>query len=485
MHTAFQQRRIQRTQFLNPTAPFPTPFVSTTPNEISISETGPITTSSVTGSKAPSHPHSRKKQPKAHDVSAPSRRRGETSSAEATGGLASPLSVISTFRRDSLSACPLKLDHDGHVLVDLWLTHFLKMTQLNLSPDIEAIYMPTCDLFFPLAMSSPASFQTTVLHFAALHRANLRGVTDDRHVIYHRTKSLHMLQSAIRHSSTTDDDLVAVLSLATAKCRLGDQAAATIHLQGVRQLIRRRRRSGQVPNNQKLELLFSWYNINTPISSHTGARTSPQVYEELRDDFNQFITMLNNFRGVATTQFQSSPQTKQVAPRLSSPSRLNSALCKILTPPTADSPFYTHFSYQVCLFLVLMHIHMALYFFQDSGEQAKIYLKHLTLRTIEMDLEHRTNPVFLLVWLIVADPVLHSSLRYWYANRIAVIFKLLCWETKHRLTAHLLALLELTEHEKGEIIISSFDVSELEREIMHFEPPAPSRADKMAAPLAA
>jgi hypothetical protein len=96
MHTAFQQRRIQRTQFLNPTTPFPTPSVSTTPNEISISEAGPITTSSVTGSKAPSHPHSRKKQPKAHDVSPPSRRRGETSSAEATGGLASPLSVLST-----------------------------------------------------------------------------------------------------------------------------------------------------------------------------------------------------------------------------------------------------------------------------------------------------------------------------------------------------------------------------------------------------
>jgi hypothetical protein len=144
-------------------------------------------------------------------VSPPSRRRGETSSAEATGGLASPLSVLSTFRRDSLSACPLKLDHDGHVLVDLWLTHFPKMTQLNLSPDIEAIYRPTCNLFFLLAMSSPASFQTTVLHFAALHRANLREVTDDRHVIYHRTKSLHMLQRAIRHSSTTDDDLVAVL----------------------------------------------------------------------------------------------------------------------------------------------------------------------------------------------------------------------------------------------------------------------------------
>jgi hypothetical protein len=485
MHTAFQQRRIQRTQFLNPTTPFPTPSVSTTPNEISISEAGPITTSSVTGSKAPSHPHSRKKQPKAHDVSPPSRRRGETSSAEATGGLASPLSVLSTFRRDSLSACPLKLDHDGHVLIDLWLTHFPKMTQLNLSPDIEAIYRPTCNLFFLLAMSSPASFQTTVLHFAVLHRANLREVTDDRHVIYHRTKSLHMLQRAIRHSSTTDDDLVAVLSLATAECRLGDQAPATIHLQGVRQLIRGRRRSGQVPNNQKLELLFSWYNINTPISSHTGARTSPQVYEELRDDFNQFITMLNNFRDVATTQFQSSPQTKQVAPRLSSPSRLNSALCKILTPPTADSPFYTHFSYQMCLFLVLMHIHMALYFFRDSAEQAEIYVKHLTLRTIEMDLEHRTNPVFLLVWLIVTDPVLHNSLRYWYANRIAVIFKLLCWETRHRLTAHLLALLELTEDEEGETIISSFDVGELEREVMHFEPPAPSWLDKMAAPLAA
>jgi hypothetical protein len=397
----------------------------------------------------------------------------------ATVWLPYPQTAISSFRRDSLSAYPLDLDHDGHFLVDFWLVNFPKMIRLNLSPDIESIYSPTRKVFFPLAMSSPAAFETTVLHFAALHRAKMRGVgvECDPYAISHRNRSLRMTQRRVEsaiagHSIPTDDDIVAVLSLATAECCVGDQSAAAVHLQGIRQLIRTRREHGQIPNNHKLELLFSWYNINTPISSHESAKTSPRVYTELQDDFDNFIVMLNNFRDLALLQH--STQISHIAPRLFSKARLIPGLCKILLCPPPDSPFYNHFPFQMCRFLIIMHVHMALFFFRNSVEQAELYLKCLTILTIGMDLESRTNPVFLLAWTIVSDPALHNSLRYWFTNRIAVIFKLLGSSTRHRISDFLLALLQLDEDENGELILPKFDYGVLEREVMHFEATRPA-----------
>jgi hypothetical protein len=128
----------------------------------------------------------------------------------------------------------------------------------------------------------------------------------------------------------------------------------------------------------------------------------------------------------------------------------------------------------MCRFLIIMHVHLALFFFRNSVEQAELYLKCLTILTIGMDLESRTNPVFLLAWTIVSDPALHNSLRYWFTNRIAVIFKLLGSSTRHRISDFLLALLQLDEDENGELILPKFDYGVLEREVMHFEATRPA-----------
>jgi hypothetical protein len=395
---------------------------------------------------------------------------------QSSGGddlLPSPLTAVSSLRRDSFSSYPLPLDSDSHQLVDLWMVHFSQMTQLNLSPGIESIYHPTLNVFFPLAMSSPAAFETTVLHFAALHRAKLRGANTqtDRHVMYHRTKALQLTQDRVhraihRGEKTTDGDIVAALSLGTAECRLGDQVAACIHLQGARQLIRRRREQSQLPNNHRLDLLFNWYNINTEISSHYEARTNPRVFVELATDFDNFIATLDNFHALALSHHQLG--IKAAAPRLASPHRLDPALCRILIGPSPSSPTYSQFSFQMSRFLVLLHIHMALLFFQDDITKAENWLKQLSLRIIDVDMEFRPNPVFLLTWTLLSDSTLHHSLRGWVVNRVSVLFKLLSVRTRHRVTDFLHALLVLEEDENGVLIIPEIDKTQLENEVIKF-----------------
>jgi hypothetical protein len=386
--------------------------------------------------------------------------------------LPNPVTSVSSLRRDSFSSYPVALDPDSHQLVDLWLTNFPQMTQLNLSPSIELIFAPTLKVFFPLAMSSPAAFETTVLHFAALHRARLRGIQNDKHVMHHRMKSLALTQDMLEQTINGDrlineGDLVAVLSLGTAEDRFGDELAACIHLQGARQLIRRSREQGRLPMNHKIDLLFNWYNINTPTPTHYEAKTNPRVFAELSSDFENLLIMLDNFHTLALSHHSEDPQS--MTPRLLSPYRLDPALCRILASPPPTSPGYNSFSFQMCRFLTLLHIHMALFFSRESPVQSENYLKHLSLRIIALDLEFRPNPVFLLVWALLSDEVLHDSLRGWLVGRISVVFKLLCFETRHRVSDYLHALLALEDDAEGHLVVPDLDRVVLEREVLGVE----------------
>jgi hypothetical protein len=112
---------------------------------------------------------------------------------------------------------------------------------------------------------------------------------------------------------------------------------------------------------------------------------------------------------------------------------------------------------------------MALFFSRESPVQSENYLKHLSLRIIALDLEFRPNPVFLLVWALLSDEVLHDSLRGWLVGRISVVFKLLCFETRHRVSDYLHALLALEDDAEGQLVVPDLDRVGLEREVLGVE----------------
>lgn len=298
-------------------------------------------------------------------------------------------------------------------------------------------------------------------------------------MIYYRTRSLRLLQNAIATSrETTDSDLAAIISLATAESCLGDKEAAKIHSQGVREVVTNRREGNKVANNYRLELMLNWYVINNSLSSHAAAKTSKAVYKSLRGQFTHFVTILQSFHALAVNYVCASrnhksamkPQEPMVCTGESQLSRLSPRLLRILGPPPRSNPLYTHFVFQMSRFLTLLHIHTALYFFRDNPALTDAYLRRLSQTAIEMDLEQRPNPVFLLTWTVAADKQLHDNLRLWFTHRLAIIFKSLSLETGYRITNWLLALLELKADENGEVVLPNPDTEELEREVMGIEP---------------
>lgn len=475
MREALRQKRTEQEQLQRHTSPFTYRFVHLAPKETSKPSANSLGVSYMSVSKKDRNRQISKHPAKSIFIDE------HRSFADLVPRLASPVSALSSYRREALSAYPLQLDYDGHSLVDLWLTNFPKMMELDLSPDIEFIYNPTRSIFFPLAMASPASFQTTVLHFAALHRARLYGLepNNDPQVIHYRTRSLRLLHDAITTSQeTTDSDLAAIMSLATAESCLGDQEAAKIHTQGVRQVISNRREHNKVANNHKLELMLNWYVINNRLSSHAAAETSRAVYASLHIAFTHFVTSLNDFRTLALLHLGDSVDLKadlkhsvpRSCARESPFPRLCSTLLRILSPPLPTSPLYNHFPFQMSRFLTLLHIHTAIYFFRNSPSLTSAYLERLSQTAIEMDLEHRPNPIFLLTWAMSADKQLHNNVRHWYAHRLAIIFKSLGLETRHQITNWLLALLELKVDENGEVVVPKLDSEGLEWEVMGIEP---------------
>ena len=344
-------------------------------------------------------------------------------------------------------------------------------------------FNPTRDVILPQAMDNPIAFQATALAFAAGHLARLHGRAHSDQSLKHRIQTLRKLREHFFGQNKHNDDLdimVAMLSLASCEDRFGDNTAAWIHMRACINMLEKLIGKLDFKKDRRLYTYMNWILITmtgwdscalavliTPTSSPTGyssyslctlsaSNTRSEGVEDTMNAINAFVEFLRRIEQLNRDnlkQTQSPLHTSRT--RRKENFQPGSTLNKLLSSKPGARPGVRSFQIQKgCRFASAVHINAVLLELSDNFEESELFLKRLSIRIIEQELDWNESTETLM-WLLLfgdeeAERAYNQSQLTWWVGRTLNVAKRLCeksWDGVMELMLSCLMIKRATEED--------------------------------------
>lgn len=344
-------------------------------------------------------------------------------------------------------------------------------------------FNPTRDIILPQAMDNPIAFQATALAFAAGHLARLHGRSHSEQSLKHRIQTLRKLREHFFGQNKHNDDLdimVATLSLASCEDRFGDNTAAWIHMRACVNMLETLIGKLDFKKDRRLYTYMNWILITmtgwdscalavliTPTSSPTGysghsisaLSASSARSEGVEDTMNAINTFVEFLRRIELLNRDN--LTKSESPILTTSTRRKenfqpgSALYKLLSSALGARPGVRSFQIQKSSrFASAVHINAVLLKLSDNFQDSEQFLKRLSIRIIEQELDTHFS-VESLMWILLfgdedSERSFNQSQLTWWVGRTLNVAKRLKEKSWEDVMALMLRCLRMKKASKEE-----------------------------------
>jgi hypothetical protein len=344
-------------------------------------------------------------------------------------------------------------------------------------------FNPTRDVILPQAMDNPIAFQATALAFAAGHLARLHGRSHSDQSLKHRIQTLRKLREHFFGQNRHNDDLdimVAMLSLASCEDRFGDNTAAWIHMRACVNMLEKLIGKLDFKKDRRLYTYMNWILITmtgwdscalavliTPTSSPTGysgysistlsaSSTRSEGVEDTMNAINAFVEFLRRIEQLNRDNLaQAESPLHTTRTRRKENFQPGSALYRLLSSKPGTRPGVRSFQIQKsCRFASAVHINAVLLELSDNIDESEQFLKRLSIRIIEQELDWNESTETLM-WLLLfgdedSERAFNQSQLTWWVGRTLNVAKRLSEKSWDDVSELMLTCLVIKRPTKGD-----------------------------------
>ncbi|KAH7211133.1 fungal-specific transcription factor domain-containing protein [Fusarium oxysporum] len=160
--------------------------------------------------------------------------------------------ALGLSRLDPFDQLPMKLSVIHHKLLHHWFSAHAAMT---FGPSPDGAFSPMRDVWLPLDLSNPASFNA-LMALSAAHLSRMQGFSQSEVALEFKSEAVRIVQLWMqdRERAVSDDVLAAILRLLTFERYWGTEAEWIIHHKGLMNLLEARGGIAALSSNWRLEL---------------------------------------------------------------------------------------------------------------------------------------------------------------------------------------------------------------------------------------
>lgn len=348
---------------------------------------------------------------------------------------------MSAATSDPFDTLPVRLNHEGHELVECWNQRLQYRSGLKPANYIK-------DIVFQHSATSSLTFQATIISYSARYKSQALGFGESPLSSKHVNMTSRWLTDYIHtqpESLEKDNNICMVLvSQALQEARYGKRENARNYMRTAMDIRRRRPQLHRITNTY---LFFADYTT----------QTNPYLTTNVNVQYFIFTSFLKNIENLMFSQ--STPAFRAIVPQRDAVFHPGSILYHVLSldpySTWSDSSLEKrtwdimkgkqHYLQDLCRTACLIYINAALWDFRDSTKLTAAYLDHLQAK-VEQHALDKNPAVELLVWLLLEEehsPALRNRERATFAGEMLQIAKRLSPTLQSWLNKVLLAFLTL------------------------------------------
>ncbi|KAF5602021.1 tachykinin family [Fusarium pseudocircinatum] len=160
--------------------------------------------------------------------------------------------VFGSSRLDPFEQLPMELSVTHHKLLHHW---FSAHAAMMFGPSPDGAFSPMRDVWLPLDLSNPASFNA-LMALSAAHLSRMQGFSQSEVALEFKSEAVRIVQLWMQdpERAVSDDVLAAILRLLTYERYWGTEAEWIIHHKGLMNLVEARGGIAALSSNWRLEL---------------------------------------------------------------------------------------------------------------------------------------------------------------------------------------------------------------------------------------
>ncbi|KAF5554082.1 tachykinin family [Fusarium napiforme] len=160
--------------------------------------------------------------------------------------------ALGSSRLDPFEQLPMKLSVTHHKLLHHW---FSAHAAMMFGPSLDGAFSPMRDVWLPLDLSNPASFNA-LMALSAAHLSRMQGFSQSEVALEFKSEAVRIVQLWMQdpERAVSDDVLAAILRLLTYERYWGTEAEWIIHHKGLMNLVEARGGIVALSSNWRLEL---------------------------------------------------------------------------------------------------------------------------------------------------------------------------------------------------------------------------------------
>ncbi|KAI1055800.1 hypothetical protein LB506_009224 [Fusarium annulatum] len=160
--------------------------------------------------------------------------------------------ALGSSRLDPFEQLPMKLSVTHHKLLHHW---FSAHAAMMFGPSLDGAFSPMRDVWLPLDLSNPASFNA-LMALSAAHLSRMQGFSQSEIALEFKSEAVRIVQLWMQdpERAVSDDVLAAILRLLTYERYWGTEAEWIIHHKGLMNLVEARGSIAALSSNWRLEL---------------------------------------------------------------------------------------------------------------------------------------------------------------------------------------------------------------------------------------
>ncbi|KAI1033207.1 hypothetical protein LB503_008571 [Fusarium chuoi] len=161
--------------------------------------------------------------------------------------------ALGSSRLDPFEQLPMKLSVTHHKLLHHW---FSAHAAMMFGPSLDGAFSPMRDVWLPLDLSNPASFNA-LMALSAAHLSRMQGFSQSEVALEFKSEAVRIVQLWMQdpERAVSDDVLAAILRLLTYERYWGTEAEWIIHHKGLMNLVEARGGIAALSSNWRLELM--------------------------------------------------------------------------------------------------------------------------------------------------------------------------------------------------------------------------------------
>ncbi|KAJ0156648.1 Heterokaryon incompatibility protein 6, OR allele [Fusarium oxysporum f. sp. albedinis] len=189
--------------------------------------------------------------------------------------------ALGSSRLDPFDQLPMKLSVIHHKLLHHWFSAHAAMT---FGPSPDGAFSPMRDVWLPLDLSNPASFNA-LMALSAAHLSRMQGFSQSEVALEFKSEAVRIVQLWMQdpERAVSDNVLAAILRLLTFERYWGTEAEWIIHHKGLMNLLEARGGIAALSSNWRLELttfLTAHSYFGAPVTSHPKKGKRPTKASE-------------------------------------------------------------------------------------------------------------------------------------------------------------------------------------------------------------